>query len=117
MKGTVEGNFVRTFNGGIYKLSENDVSLGTENPLIKKSGSKLEDLMEIMDVLMIDISPEKDSEGIVVPRIAETAADLQAISKRLESGDWVLKGIAPYEQVYAATFYNSDEPKEEETKK
>ena len=116
MKGTVEGKFARTIGGIILRLNENELELGTDNPLIEKSSDKLEDLIGTSDVLLVDISPDSEG-GIVVPRIAETLNDLNAYKKRFETKDWILVGVATREQVNAAMFYASDEEKEEETKK
>ena len=65
---------------------------------ILKASHSIIDLIEPMDLMYIDISPD-DCGGIVVPRVVETLNELEKWKKRISSGDCVLKGIVTKEQL------------------
>ena len=74
----------------------------TEKDIVIASHNIL-DLIEPMDLMFIDISPD-DCGGIVVPRVAETEAELKKYKKYFASGWFVLKGVVTREQIENMTY-------------
>jgi hypothetical protein len=70
---------------------------------IIKASHNIIDLIEPMDLMFIDISPD-DCGGIVVPRVAETEAELKKYKKDFASGWFVLKGVVTREQIENMTY-------------
>ena len=68
-----------------------------------KTSHELKDLVEPMDLMYIDISPD-DWGGIVVPRVAETLNELKKWKKRFDSGKCILKGIVTREQLESMSY-------------
>ena len=96
------GTFIETDNGlgncnmstkGIYILEEDYKTFIDNN--VKNN---IIDLIEPMDLMFIDISPD-DCGGIVVPRIAETLDELERWKEHIFNGYWILKGIVTREQI------------------
>lgn len=59
------------------------------------------DILEIlkpMDLMLLDISPD-DCGGIVVPRIAETQAELEEYKDKIRKGMYVLTGVVTRENI------------------
>ena len=107
------GNYVRTKTGEIGKISyisEYNTAITTdyyENPNIAKTvgvskivktSSDILDLLQPMDLMYIDISPD-NCDGIVVLRIPETYCELEQIINEIKLGNYVLKGIVTKEQL------------------
>ncbi len=65
---------------------------------IIKSSPNIIDLLELMDLLYIDISPD-DCGGIVVPRIPETLNELEKYIEKIKSGEYILKYVVTHEQL------------------
>ena len=65
---------------------------------VKKFSNNIIDLIEPMDLMYIDISPD-DCGGIVVPRVAETLNELEEWKERISSGECILKGVLTKEQI------------------
>lgn len=65
---------------------------------VVKSSNDILDLLRVGDLLLIDIAFDKHG-GIVVPRIAETQAELNKFVDYMKNGIWVLKGVLCYEQI------------------
>lgn len=63
-----------------------------------KSSPNILDILEPMDLLYIDISPD-DCGGIVVPRIPETLDELERYIKKIKSGEYILKYVVTHEQL------------------
>ena len=111
-----KGMYVRTDMGDISKIKsiwenervffENKVdidwftsdSFGISYLKKCKASHNIIDLIEQQDLLFIDISPD-DCGGIVVPRIAETLAELEIYKERINSGEYILKGVVTREQI------------------
>lgn len=74
---------------------------------IIKARHNIIDLIEPLDLLFIDISPD-DFGGIVVPRIAETLAELEIYKERIKSGEHVLKAVLTKEQIQANIYKLDD---------
>ena len=55
-------------------------------------------LIGVGDLMLIDISPD-DCGGIVVPRIAETQAELDEFINKMQKGEYILKGLLTKEQI------------------
>ena len=70
---------------------------------IKKASFNIIDLIEPMDLLYVDVSPD-DCGGIVVPRVAETEATLNEFKEAFASGYWILKGVLTKEQIQAGVY-------------
>lgn len=62
------------------------------------SSPNIIDLIQPLDLLFVDISPD-DCGGIVVPRIPETISELNNFKERIKKGYWVLKSILTKEQI------------------
>lgn len=102
------GDYVRTKDGKFFKwnnLCTTDKKdyeehtrkiLFDENKL--KSSPNIIDLLQPMDQMYIDISPD-NCGGIVVPRIPETYCELNQIINEIKLGNYVLKGIVTKEQL------------------
>jgi len=97
-------DYVRTKNG-ISKIVAfysnaifNDKYKRIENNLIIKSSPNILDILEPMDLLYIDISPD-DCGGIVVPRIPETLDELKKYIKKIKLGEYILKYVVTHEQL------------------
>ena len=123
------GDFARTIDGQIFKIKGVRVLGSTINDVdtckwfksrvkpneaifceqdfmyedgrnqIELTSKDLLDLLQIRDLLYVDISPD-DCGGIVVPRIAETQAELDKFKKLIRKGTWHLVGIVPYECLF-----------------
>ena len=65
---------------------------------IIKSSPNIIDLLQPMDLIYVDIDNNYAS-GIIVPRIAETQAELNLMIDLIKSGKWILKGIVTKEQL------------------
>lgn len=63
-----------------------------------KASYNIIDLIEPMDLMYIDISPD-NCGGIVVPRIAETLNELDKWKERFSNGSCILKGVVTREQL------------------
>lgn len=61
------------------------------------------ELIEPMDLMYIDISPD-DCGGIVVPRIAETIKELEEWKERIKSGECKLVEIATSQQIRSISY-------------
>jgi hypothetical protein len=72
-----------------------------------RQSSNIEDLIDALDLLFIDISPD-DYGGIVVPRIAETERELEIWKKKFKSGEYILKGVVPKEVIATYTYWIGD---------
>ena len=64
----------------------------------EKANYDLLELIEPLDLMYIDISPD-DCGGIVVPRIAETLKELEKWKERIRSGECKLVMIATSQQI------------------
>lgn len=73
-----------------------------------KASHKLEDLVEPMDLMYVDISPD-DCGGIVVPRVAETLNELKKWKKRFSNGSCILKGVVTWEQLESMSYKVKEE--------
>lgn len=62
------------------------------------------DLIEPMDLMYIDISPD-DCGGIVVPRVPETLNELNEIKEKIKRGECILKGVVTHEQLSKEAFW------------
>jgi hypothetical protein len=106
------GDYVRT-EKGILKIRDDKPFKDDKNKLnyltygnytcvlkenIIKSNPNILELLEPMDLLYIDISPD-DCGGIVVPRIPETQNELNGFVEFIKSGHWILKGVVTREQI------------------
>lgn len=87
------GDYYRT-KYGISKLTEGKCVLD----YIIKSSSNILELLEPMDLLYVDISPD-DCGGIVVPRIPETLDELERYIEKIKSGEYILKYVVTHEQL------------------
>ena len=65
---------------------------------IVKTSSDILDLLQPMDLMYIDISPD-NCGGIVVPRIPETYCELEQIINEIKLGNYILKGVVTKEQL------------------
>lgn len=65
---------------------------------VVKSSKDILELLEPMDLLYVDISPD-DCEGIVVPRIPENINELNGMKWLIESGHWGLIGVVTREKL------------------
>lgn len=116
------GDYVRTNKGNIFRIEEmknieNDgtwfVSSLEKGCLIKDLPrfmsdeyeefaavvrKDIADLIEPCDLLWVDIDPD-DFGGIVVPKVPETAREINTIKEKLKDGKWVLKSITTAEQI------------------
>ena len=104
------GMYIRTTEGYICKilklnksfeddgyLDHNDIdSPCIQEKNIVKVKRNLLDLVECFDLIYVDISPDNYG-GIVVPRIAETYAELKRFISNIKCGSWVLKGVVARE--------------------
>lgn len=106
-------DYVRTKDGLIRKIVEIDKLIYIDkdyisdepeyhNSLIEedviKSSPDIIDLLKPMDLLYIDID-NGYAGGIIVPRIAETQAELNLIIDLIKSGKWILKDVVTNEQL------------------
>lgn len=64
-----------------------------------KISDNILDLLQPLDLLYVDIDPEDDCDGIVVPRIAETEAELDKFKERIKNNMWKLVYIVTSEQM------------------
>lgn len=89
------------FDDGFY-LNDEFIVCGCEIMEELETEKDILDLIEPMDLLLIDISPD-DCGGIVVPRIPETQRELNKFIKYIKSkrkrGTNVLKGITTKEKI------------------
>jgi hypothetical protein len=114
------GMYIRTIYGyiaKIKKINENSIvcdsqifqatSFSSEHTKIlklekieqiKNVSNNILDLLEPMDLLYIDISPDNYG-GIVVPRVAETKAEIDKWKIKFVSGECILKTILTKEQI------------------
>lgn len=93
------GMYVRTKKGTIYKFDTNNsmAKNGAKKYMVNCSFNII-DLIEPMDLMFIDISPD-DCGGIVVPRVSETLNELEKWKERISSGECILKGVLTKEQI------------------
>ena len=87
------GDYYRT-KYGINKLTEGKCVLDE----IIKTSPNIIDLIEPMDLLYIDISPD-DCGGIVVPRIPETLNELERYIEKIKLGEYILKYVVTHEKL------------------
>lgn len=121
-----KGMYVRTKNGKIkkllkYTIDENvdyinnhrlyfegdDFGSLYKKEELPKGSYNIIDLIEPLDLLFIDISPD-DYGGIVVPRIAETLRELETYKEMIKSGEYILKGVLTKEQIQANIYKLDD---------
>lgn len=69
----------------------------------KKTDYNLLELIEPMDLMYIDISPD-NCGGIVVPRIAETLNELEEWKERIRSGECKLIEVATSQQIRSISY-------------
>ena len=93
------GMYVRTKKGTIYRFDTNNsmAKNGAKKYMVNCSFNII-DLIEPMDLMFIDISPD-DCGGIVVPRVSETLNELEKWKERISSGECILKGVLTKEQI------------------
>lgn len=88
-------------NNNVNIKYKNDIeTISIENV---EASHNIIDLIEPMDLMFIDISPD-DCGGIVVPRVAETEAELKKYKKDFASGWFFLKGVVTREQIEDMTY-------------
>lgn len=75
-------------------ITDNGLSVSNDY----KSSLSILELLEPMDLLYIDISPD-DCGGIVVPRIPETLDELEKYIEKIKSGEYILKYVVTHEQL------------------
>ena len=104
------GDYVRIKNYGIKKILDIGEFLGIKQYLIDEDGTyvidnsiiksspNILDLLKPMDLIYVDIDNDY-AGGIIVPRIAETQAELNLMIDLIKSGKWILKGIVMKEQL------------------
>ena len=68
-----------------------------------KHSFNITDLIEPMDLMYIDISPD-DCGGIVVPRVAETLNELEEWKERFSNGSCILKRVVTHEQIESISY-------------
>ena len=102
------GDYVRVVPGGdIFKVTSYikepsliEVKDGFRNFIrldvrcIYKASPRITELLCEGDLLYVDISPDEYG-GIVVPRIAETEAELKKFKNKIEKKEWILRGVVP----------------------
>ena len=93
-------------NGHTISLENDDISLCCEEKDFKARHNII-DLIEPLDLLFIDISPD-DCGGIVVPRIAETLAELETYKEIIKSGECILKAVLTKEQIQSNIYKLDD---------
>ena len=69
----------------------------------EKANYDLLELIEPMDLMYIDISPD-NCGGIVVPRIAETIKELEKWKERIRSGECKLVEVATLQQIRSISY-------------
>lgn len=84
---------------------DEQIWIGIED--ILKASHNIIDLIEPMDLMYIDISPD-DCGGIIVPRIAETLNELKIWKERFDSGSCILKGVITKEQIKENIYWLGD---------
>ena len=105
--------YIRTKEGKIDKIVEINTE-DFEEPTVRlasypigmyqgmfeyeKANYDLLELIEPLDLMYIDISPD-DCGGIVVPRIAETLNELEVWKERIKSGKCNLVMVATSQQI------------------
>lgn len=77
------------------------IFIGEED--ITKSSPNILELLEPMDLLYIDISPD-DCGGIVVSIIPETPAELKIYKEHFKDGSYILRGIITKEQLESTEY-------------
>ena len=104
------GDYARTYDGVIGKIIDDNLAqeetryeIDYNNKLyyyrqIAKSNSNIIDLIGVGDLMFIDISPDYCG-GIVVPRIAETQAELDEFISKIQKGEYILEGVLTKEQI------------------
>lgn len=93
-KNSHDNNIITIFNGNFH-IIHNEIRQEFD---ITKVSHELMELVEPMDLMYIDISPD-DCGGIVVPRVAETLNELEKWKERISSGECILKGVLTKEQI------------------
>lgn len=95
---------------GDTQYSNNDFYIHTDKKgeviyksMIVKASHNILELIEPMDLMFIDISPD-DCGGIVVPRIAETINELEQWKERISNKNCILKYIVTREQIESARY-------------
>ena len=69
----------------------------------EKASFDITDLIEPMDLMFIDISPD-DCGGIVVPRIAETINELEQWKEKISNKNCILKYVVTREQIESSRY-------------
>lgn len=69
----------------------------------EKASHNILELIEPMDLMFIDISPD-DCGGIVVPRIAETINELEQWKERIFNKNCILKYVLTREQIESGRY-------------
>ena len=69
----------------------------------EKASHNILELIEPMDLMFIDISPD-DCGGIVVPRIAETINELEQWKERISNKNCILKYVVTREQIESSRY-------------
>ena len=108
------GMYVRTKEGEIHKIKsisndyieyENGYGIPSDlNDYISKASYNILLLLEPLDILYIDIDPNDGHSGIVVPRIAETLAELNEYKEAIKNGNWKLVGVVTHKQIEKIIF-------------
>lgn len=98
------------FDGKIqwfYEYYRNEIDFEDWEKFIKekvvKASHNILELIEPMDLMFIDISPD-DCGGIIVPRIAETTNELEQWKERISSKNCILKYVVTREQIENARY-------------
>lgn len=110
--------YIRTKEGKIDKIVEINTE-DFEEPTVRlasypigmyqgmfeyeKANYDLLELIEPLDLMYIDISPD-DCGGIVVPRIAETIKELEEWKERIKSGKCNLVMVATSQQIRSISY-------------
>lgn len=108
-------DYVRTKNKGIFKIDERcyfnkdfkefwfkaPCDYGNEWTTTReviKSSPNIIDLLQPMDLIYVDVD-NNYAGGIIIPRIAETQAELNVMINLIKSGKWILKGVVTSKQL------------------
>ena len=102
------------FDGKIqwfYEYYCNEIDFEDWEKFIKekvvKASHNILELIEPMDLMFIDISPD-DCGGIVVPRIAETTNELEQWKERISNKNCILKYVVTREQIESSRYKVGD---------
>lgn len=91
------------FDEPVVRLSSFPIGMYQGMFEYKKANYDLLELIEPMDLMYIDISPD-DCEGIVVPKIAETLNELEEWKERIRSGECKLVEVATSQQIRSISY-------------